>query len=690
VAASGSRRVTKWEVRVEAALQGTAGSSGAGRLGTETSLETRRDHGSAVIPRSVLVADALVSTRWSDRRGLVVEVQREFAAVTGVVADDDAFEVAVLAPGLPAVSQVHVGTTTVPATIVPATRPDCWTIRLTGREPGAEPVSGRVRVAAHTPDRQTLPVVGDLEPASVRQGGVGLTISNDGQLTAIPDQPVLLVDHVEVGTETVRVAGRAHQVVDGQVVLRGPRAESDPRPLEVVDGTFSLEVPMRHSAWGQAPTPLPANVYTLAAESHGRPVRVLAGRLFHDTDSPPAAHGWAVETVPDRRLMLRRTRHADRTTASRLGQQRLRSGLYAEAASRPRRDLVVLESFEGAGTGDGPRAVCEGLLESRTDLDLAWSVDDLSVAPLDGTRVVLRGTPEWYDAMGSARLVVTNTTLPQFYVKGPDQVHVQTWHGTPLKRIGTDIPHQRLSTEHHLRLLLGQAHSWDYLVSSSPFTTEVFRRAFAYDGEILEIGRPCNDLLVGPGSSAVREEVRARLAVPEGQTVLLYAPTWRDDAWRGGTWDKVLHLDCEAVTRARPDVTVLVRGHPNTAHRPRVDQPARVVDVTGFPDFTRLLLAADVLVTDYSGAMFDFAHTDRPMIFLTPDLETYRDRVRGLYLDLEELAPGPVVRTTEDVLGCLDLEDRWSAARHHLRSTYAPLDDGAVTKRLLAVLGEHL
>jgi CDP-glycerol glycerophosphotransferase len=115
-----------------------------------------------------------------------------------------------------------------------------------------------------------------------------------------------------------------------------------------------------------------------------------------------------------------------------------------------------------------------------------------------------------------------------------------------------------------------------------------------------------------------------------------------------------------------------------------------VVDVTGFPDFTRLLLAADTLVTDYSGAMFDFAHTDRPMIFLTPDLETYRDRVRGLYLDLEELAPGPVVRTTEDVLTCLDLDDRWSAARHHLRSTYAPLDDGAVTKRLLAAVGDRL
>jgi CDP-glycerol glycerophosphotransferase len=292
--------------------------------------------------------------------------------------------------------------------------------------------------------------------------------------------------------------------------------------------------------------------------------------------------------------------------------------------------------------------------------------------------------------MGSARLIVTNNTLPAYFRKGPEQVYVQTWHGTPIKRIGTDIPHQRVSTEHHLRLLLGQASSWDYLVSSSPFSTEIYRRAFDYDGEILEIGRPSNDVLVGPGSSALREEVRSRLGIPEDQRVLLYAPTWRDDAWRGGTWDKVVHLDAEAVTAARPDVTVLVRGHPNTAHRPRVPGSARVLDVTAYPDFTRLLLAADVLVTDYSGAMFDFAHTDRPMIFLAPDLESYRDRVRGLYLDLEEVAPGPVVRSTAEVLACLDLDDQWSSARHRLRATYAPYDDGAVTKRLLAAVSDRI
>jgi CDP-glycerol glycerophosphotransferase len=113
-----------------------------------------------------------------------------------------------------------------------------------------------------------------------------------------------------------------------------------------------------------------------------------------------------------------------------------------------------------------------------------------------------------------------------------------------------------------------------------------------------------------------------------------------------------------------------------------------VVDVTSYPDITRLYLAADVLVTDYSAAMFDFALTDRRIVLLTPDLEQYRDRVRGLYLDLESMAPGPVVSSTQQVLDVLDVldDDAWALARKQLCSIYAPHDDGHATARLLDVV----
>jgi CDP-glycerol glycerophosphotransferase len=293
--------------------------------------------------------------------------------------------------------------------------------------------------------------------------------------------------------------------------------------------------------------------------------------------------------------------------------------------------------------------------------------------------------------MGAARLVVSNTTLPRYVEKGRGQTYLQTWHGAPVKRIGKDVPNSRISTESYLRRLLAEADSWDVLVSAGPSSTEVFRRAVGYDGRVLEIGRPSNDLLVGERAGIERKEVRADLGIPEDQTVLLYAPTWREDARTATGWGKVLHLDHQRVTASRPDVTVLLRGHPHTAGQPTVAGGPRVLDVTTYPDITRLYLAADLLVTDYSSAMVDFCLTDRPVVVLAPDLEAYRDHVRGLYVDLEHDAPGPVVRTTGEVLDAMEELDtpRWAARRQAMRRQLAPLDDGKATERLVAaVLGD--
>lgn len=678
VEASGDRPLTRWEVRVNAS---------ADSIAAEAGFDSRRETGSAVVARSALVAGSLVSTSWSDRRGLLVEVRREYVAAADVDCRDEAFELEVHAPGLPGVAQVYVGTAAVPAIIRATADEHVWAIRLACADLREGALPGRVRVATRGSDLRLLTVAGDLDPVSVSGGRVCLRATADGLLTVTEDLPALLVDDVQIGDGTARVTGRVHGVQDGSVLLRGPRAESAASDLAVADGAFSVAVELEHSSWGQRASVLPANLYSVVAQSGGERVRVLAGRLFEGPQRWAARQGWSVETTPDGRLLLRRSRHVDRETPSLFAQESLRSEVYVNALARPRQETVFMECFGGTGTGDGPRAVCDALLEDRPDLDLVWSVDDASVVPVPGTRAVLRGTAEWFEAVGSARLLVTNNTLPESVRKAPGQVHVQTWHGTPLKRIGSDIAHQRMSTDHYLRLLLREAQRWDFLVSPSPFCTQIFRRAFDYDGQVLEIGRPSNDLLVRADAPRRRVEVRARLGIPDDHTVLLYAPTWRDNAWKGGTWERVVHLDGAAVTAARPDVTVLVRGHANTATRPRVPGSEQVIDVTSYPDIARLYLAADVLVTDYSAAMFDFALTDRPMIFLAPDLGHYRDRLRGLYLDLEEVAPGPIVSTTEEVLDCLG-DDSWSLARKQMRAVYAPHDDGAVTERLLsAVLG---
>ncbi len=680
VRAGEERPVVRWELR---------GRASADAMSAEGALDDRRESGSAVLARAALVDGALVSSRWSERRGLLLEVRREYVAAAGVTYRDGCFELEVHAPGLSRASQVHVGPTAVPATIRATARPDVWAVRIASAGIPAD-LSGRVRVTADGLEQHLLVVAGDLDPVSVSDGRSCLRATVDGLLTLARDLPALMVDNVEIDGRTARLTGRVHAVSGGTLALRGPRAQSAPYGIDVVDGTFSVDVGLEHLPPGQDRTVLPANLYSVVAEHDGERLRVLSGRLFQGPQPWETRAGWSVETTADERLQLRRSRHVDREAPSRLVQERLRSNVYAGAVAGARRDLVFLECFGGTGTGDGPRAVCDALLAEGAGLDLVWSVDDASVAPVPGTRAVIRHSAEWFEAVGSARLLVTNNTLPGTVRKAPGQIHVQTWHGTPLKRIGTDIAHQRMSTDHYLRLLLQEANRWDYLVSSSPYCTKTFRRAFDFDGQVLEIGRPSNDLLLRDDARQVRRRVRASLGIPEDQTVLLYAPTWRDNAWSGGGWEKVLHLDTDQVTATRQDVTVLVRGHANTTGRAHVPRTDRVIDVTAYPDVAPLYLAADVLVTDYAAAMFDFALTDKPMILLAPDLESYRDRIRGLYLDLADIAPGPVVSSTAAVLDALQ-DDLFAVARKQLRDVYAPWDDGSATQRLLdAVLPQAL
>ena len=271
-----------------------------------------------------------------------------------------------------------------------------------------------------------------------------------------------------------------------------------------------------------------------------------------------------------------------------------------------------------------------------------WSVVDHSLPSPEGTRQVVRFSPEWYELIGRARYLVNNTNFPDFFAKAPGQTYLQTWHDTPSSGSVTTSPSGSIS-RNYMRMMDAEAATWDYLISPSPYCSDIFPGAFHYDGPLLEVGYPRNDSLVSPASMERRDEVRRAFGIAPHHRVILYAPTWRDSVRSGGRYSKVMHLDPDELTRRAPDTVVLVRGHSNTASTPslRARGVGRDVDVTLHPDINDLFLAADVLVTDYSSVMFDFALLDRPILLLTPDLDAYRDQLRGFYFDLAADAPAP-------------------------------------------------
>lgn len=343
------------------------------------------------------------------------------------------------------------------------------------------------------------------------------------------------------------------------------------------------------------------------------------------------------------------------------------------------RPQALFESFQGKVVGDNPLPIFEELSKREPNLELIFTIGKTTEAPM-GAKAVRHGSLAWLKALATSRILVNNTNFPGFFRKRKGQLYLQTWHGTPLKRLGRDIVDVVPSIS-YLRMMDREAQSWDFLISPSRYCTELFPKAFNYSGKIIETGYPRNDALVNDWAKSA--EIRKSLGIAESQKVVLYAPTWRDyQRTATGNWKPVSFLS----GNVGEDIQVLFRGHTNThaAHSSEVAKGA--IDVTSYPNVADLYLAADCLITDYSSSMFDFSVTGKPIIFLVPDIDTYGAK-RGFYFDFEDEAPGPLVRDAREIPSLLANLDRvkleYEAKYANWRKKFNSLEDGQASKRVV-------
>lgn len=378
----------------------------------------------------------------------------------------------------------------------------------------------------------------------------------------------------------------------------------------------------------------------------------------------------------------------------RIRRRLLRDVYYRAQRFLPVREQILFSSFHGKQCGDNPRPIADEL-RRRGDLrPQLWVITDRSVLVPDGAGSVLTGTRAYFRALARSRYLIYNDHVPLPYGKRRGQVHVQTWHGTPLKRLGYDIREpSSASGRRYLDFMAGDVAQWDMLLSPNPFSTPIMRRAFRFGGAICETGYPRNDMLVTTAARAATNStrltaIRQRIGLPAGKKVATYVPTWRDNLHDdAGRYLLDFRLDLEAAAGVLADEWVLlIRGHHLMAGGIRgAVIPGFAFDVTGYPDIGDLLLITDALITDYSSVMFDFAPTGRPMLFFTYDLEEYRDQVRGFYFDFQAEAPGPVLATSQEVVAALaDLDAvaaKYAAAAAAFTARFCPLDDGKAAAR---------
>ena len=506
-------------------------------------------------------------------------------------------------------------------------------------------------------------------------------------------QPSVHITAIDATEERLVLRGVSLGAADHRLQLTSGRADAI-ASATLPAGEFEIELPVARNAWQLGRTALPTGRYELQLLDATGAVREfahlkVATSLRADGPIDIEIHGAPVRIGISNSWGLIVISHAlpvDVRAGRR--QQQLRDR-YLEQRLDSRLPVVLLETFKGKMAGDSPAAMARELLARHRAGDgpePVYSINDRSVLVPDGIRSVVRFSEEWFELLARARYLVTNDNWPFFFQKAAGQAYIQTWHGTPLKRIAKDItdPKGGLSVL-YMKTMDAEARAWDRLISPSPYCSEILPRAFGFDGEVLESGYPRNDVLAADDRDEARAAIRRRLDIADDQRVLLYTPTWRD------TFSKVLYLDPAQVVEALPDVTVLVRGHVNTSGGASVapELAGRIRDVTLYPDINDLFLAADVLVTDYSSVMFDFAILDRPQLFLVPDLAEY-EASRGFYFDFADAAPGPLFSDNESLIAHLAAgpaaDEAYAGARAAFREKFAPWDDGAAASRAVDAL----
>jgi CDP-glycerol glycerophosphotransferase len=308
-----------------------------------------------------------------------------------------------------------------------------------------------------------------------------------------------------------------------------------------------------------------------------------------------------------------------------------------------------------------------------------------------GVDYVVSGSRAYYRAIARAHWLVNNATFPPEVVKRAGAVHVQTHHGTPLKTMGLDQPKYPASTVgYDAERMRRNIAKWDVSITANRHTTLVWDRQFPIDGETLEIGYPRNDRLA-LATAADTAAARAEFGIEPGERVVVYAPTHRE--WHA-EFTPVLDVDALAEALG-PDTRILLRGHYFYGSVGFPPRHPRVTDVSTHPSVETIYLAADVLITDYSSVMFDFAVLDRPLVIFAPDWEIYR-AVRGVTFDLSAEPPGVFATTFDELVAAFRTgavgDEIAAKARGKFRERFCSLEDGRAAERVVrrVFLGEKI
>ena len=350
--------------------------------------------------------------------------------------------------------------------------------------------------------------------------------------------------------------------------------------------------------------------------------------------------------------------------------------------------VILFESHRGLSYSDSPKAICEAILARGLPIRCVWSVENPGLVVPPGVEKVKRFSARYYYHLACARILIQNGEFGQALPIREGQTYINTQHGTPLKLMGSDILHKKPGIDAASYSKDGR---WNWLVSPNPYSSEIFRRVYGYTGPVLECGYPRNDLFQRRNTAEDIRALKHDYGFPQDKKIILYAPTWRDVGNSRTDRGFKLQLDLAKLHEEFGEThVILLRLHHLIVSALKIDLAlsrfAFECSSAGY-DIQQLMLVSDILITDYSSVMFDFAILSRPTVFFAYDLEDYSSEIRGTYFDLVDQGPGPVVQTMEELVTVIRELDQtmplYQEKQDAFRAKFCSLEKGDASNRVI-------
>ncbi|MGX4686645.1 bifunctional glycosyltransferase/CDP-glycerol:glycerophosphate glycerophosphotransferase [Vagococcus sp. JNUCC 83] len=353
--------------------------------------------------------------------------------------------------------------------------------------------------------------------------------------------------------------------------------------------------------------------------------------------------------------VLSQTKHWKKIEDGPRRQAFLRDIFYPIMRKLPLKNIAVYESYWGKEYSCNPQALCEYVQKNDKKIKNIVFLQD-AFHEVDGNVTTVKiNSLKYYYYLARAKYLVNNVNFPDFYKKRSDAIEIQTMHGTPLKKLGLDSPNE--IKRHYVDTYIAKNNRWDYLLIPSDYVGDISKSAFKFNREFIKSGYPRNDKLFADNTRENIERLKEKYNLPSDKKIVLYAPTWRTKG------NFTLAMDIEKMSKQLgDDYFILVKLHHfSKANFDLSNYSDFMRDVSMDSDIRELYLVSDMLITDYSSVMFDFALLDKPMIFYVYDYDKYKDELRGFYFDFEKEAPGELAYTTNDLIDILKNMDTYIA-----------------------------